>query len=219
MCGRFTLSVTQEELFQAFGIAPEPPHAPRYNVAPTQEVLALVPGAGADAAPAAVRLRWGLVPPWADPATGARLINARAETIAEKPAFRSAFRRRRCLVLADGFYEWQRTPEGKVPMRIRLRSGRPFALAGIWEVKPGEPELRTCAIITTAANRFMAPIHDRMPVLLQGAAAAAWLAEGEAAALAGLLVPCADDELEAYPVSRLVNAPANDVPACLAPAG
>lgn len=219
MCGRYTLSAHPDDLEAEFGIGPVPDGwSPRYNIAPSQPVLAIV----ADAAPRWSELRWGLVPSWAaDERSGQRMINARAETVCTNPAFRSAFRRRRCLIPADGFYEWQRAGAVKVPMRIRRRDGRPFAFAGIWEWKARDDgsRLESFAIITTAANAYVRPIHDRMPVILDGAGRDVWLAaDADADALRAVLVPAAEDALDAYAVSPLVNSPHNDVPACIVPA-
>jgi putative SOS response-associated peptidase YedK len=220
MCGRFTLESAGADLRAEFGLAEWPiDRGPRYNIAPTQEVAAVLRQDGADHL---AWLRWGLIPSWADDVRiGSRMINARAETVAIKPAFRAPFRRRRCLVLADSFYEWAAGPDGKVPMRIRLRNGRPFALAGLWELREreGEPPIRSCTIITTHANAFMRTIHDRMPVILPPAARTRWLDDdARMDELAALLRPCGDDELDAYAVSTLVNSPRNDVPECCAPA-
>jgi putative SOS response-associated peptidase YedK len=221
MCGRYSLAAHPEDLRAEFGIAALPEgYAPRYNIAPSQQVLALV---GADGSSRCVRLQWGLVPSWADDAAlGRRMINARAETVASKPAFRSSFRRQRCVVLADGFYEWQRMGTAKVPMRMRRSDGRLLALAGLWarRERAGEEALETCAIITTAANNFMASIHDRMPAILEDhSAAARWLDDDATPdELGALLRPAAEDLLDAYAVSPLVNSPRNDVPACIVPA-
>jgi putative SOS response-associated peptidase YedK len=194
--------------------------APRYNIAPSQPV-AVVPNDGLLKLDYYV---WGLIPSWAkDPSIGSRMINARGETLAEKPSFRAAFRRRRCLILADGFYEWQQTPGGKTktPMYIRLKSGEPFAFAGLWESwnSPDGSQVLSCAIITTEPNPLMAKIHNRMPVILPQAAHMPWLHSGEAdtKALSALLKPYPAEEMVAYPVSKLVNSPANDVPAVIEP--
>jgi len=219
MCGRFTLASTAEELMEEFGLGGMPgEYRPRYNIAPSQPVLTLV--AGKDG-PVWRYLRWGLVPFWADdPAIGHRMINARAEGVEDRPAFRRPFERRRCLVVADGFYEWRRDPAGKTPMLIRLATHRPFALAGLWDrwvPRDGGEPLDSCAIITTAASPFMRPIHDRMPVILDREERAEWLDRGaDPRRLRALLRPYTG-ELEAYEVSPLVNSPANDVPACLVP--
>lgn len=221
MCGRFTLAVDLEEVREAFALHSVPAEAgPRYNIAPTQPVLALTNEGRRDAA----WLRWGLIPSWAkDESIGSRMINARAETLAEKPSFRNAFRQRRCVIFADGFYEWQKQGNRKVPLYIRVQEGEPFAMAGLWEVwKPrdGGDWIRSCAIVTTEPNGFMAAIHNRMPVILEGEAMERWLTPGELppGELMPLLRPYADEAaLSAYPVSRLVNNPANDLPICIAP--
>jgi putative SOS response-associated peptidase YedK len=220
MCGRISLSTPPDELAEEFELTQLPlDFRPRYNIAPSQKILAIVaePGAGRRAS----FFRWGLVPFWAkDPSIGNRMINARAETVAEKPAYRNAFARRRCLVPVDGFYEWRKQGSGKVPMHIRLASDRPFALAGMWEEwKPkGGVPLRSCTILTTSCNPFMAPIHDRMPVILPRDARARWLDPASSPAdLRDLLVPYSETDLHAYEVSTLVNSPANDVAECLEP--
>ena len=175
MCGRYTITADARQL--AFRFGAEPPAAgvaARYNAAPTQQLPVIV-----NAEPTAIQLlTWGLVPAWArDKTGGTRLINARLETAAVRPSFRDAWRQRRCLVLADGFYEWQRTARGKVPMRIALKSNEPFAFAGLWEEwrGSGDSALRTFTILTTTPNDLMAPIHKRMPVILRPEQEAAWL--------------------------------------------
>jgi putative SOS response-associated peptidase YedK len=219
VCGRFTLASTPEDLATEFGLVEVPgEYRPRYNIAPSQPVAVLL--AGKDG-PQLRFLRWGLVPFWADdPAIGHRLINARAEGVATRPAFRRPFERRRCLVLADGFYEWRRDPGGKAPMLVRLASRRPFALAGLWDrwvPRDGGEPLDTCAIVTTEASPLLRPIHDRMPVILDRGEREEWLRrETSPDRLRALLRPYRG-ELEAYEVSRLVNSPANDVPACVEP--
>lgn len=220
MCGRFTLYATAGDLQLQFRFSDTRiEYRPRWNIAPSQEVLVITDkGGGREAR----YMRWGLIPSWAkDLAIGNRMINARAETLALKPAFRTAYRRRRCLVLADGFYEWQKTPTGKRPIHIRLRSGRPFAFAGLWEswTAPEGNPLLSCTIITTTPNELMAPIHDRMPVILSQEAEALWLdpLTEKADALQGLLVPYPPEEMEACPVSSMVNSPANDNPVLVLP--
>lgn len=215
MCGRFTLKTSPDELVRIFGIAAPIGYRARYNIAPSQEVLALCADAGARRGR---MLRWGLVPFWADdPAIGNRMINARAETVAEKPAYRASFAKRRCLVLADGYYEWQRRPDGKHPVRFRLRGERPFALAALWDRwERGTQSLQSCTILTTAAAPRFADVHDRMPVILEGEAADAWLEESaDPRALLPLLRAWEGEELEAYEVSTLVNNPSHDLPECL----
>lgn len=222
MCGRYFISLQYDELQAAFpDFAPPSTWQPRYNIAPTQPV----PVVANDGQQRISLYLWGLMPAWAkDPSIGSRLINARAETLAEKPAFRAAFRRRRCLVLANGFYEWQVVPgqRTKMPLAIRLRSGEAFAFAGLWELwRPDDTPLFTCTIITTEPNALLAPIHNRMPVILPRSAYAAWLdpAEREPRDLQALLAPYPAEEMLAYPVSTLVNNPANDTPACIAAVG
>jgi putative SOS response-associated peptidase YedK len=221
MCGRFTLTTSGEELAEAFGLDQAPALAPRFNIAPTQPVLVLrreAPHAPARAA----TLRWGLVPPLArEP--GRPLINARAETAAALPSFRDAFRRRRCLVPADGFYEWRKTAgPRKQPMLIRLRDGRPFAFAGLWEPRgrPGDAGgSGSCAILTTVPNTLVAGIHDRMPVILPLQDFERWLDPGLLApeALTPLLRPFPAEMMEAFPVADRVNDARYDGPDCAQP--
>jgi putative SOS response-associated peptidase YedK len=221
MCGRFALTVDPTDLEEAFPDFSFPPqYAPRYNVAPTQPILA-VPNDGSGKANFFV---WGLIPSWAkDPSIGSRMINARAETLAEKPAFRSAYKYHRCLIFADGFFEWQAQPgsKTKLPHFIRLQSGKPFAFAGLWEhwQSPEGSEVRSATIITTEPNRLMASIHNRMPVILPPDAYAQWLdpAPRQAADLQTLLVPYPAESMRAYPISTLVNKPENDRPEVVLP--
>ncbi len=221
MCGRFTLTLDGPQLQAAFPQFRVPAALrPRYNIAPTQPV-AVVPNDGSRAVTFFV---WGLIPSWAkDPRIGSRLINARAETAAQKPAFRAAFRRRRCLVLADGFYEWPRRRGGspRLPWRFTLRTGQPFALAGLWErwQSPDGSEIRSCTILTTAANELVATVHERMPVILPPAAYDLWLTAGEVppTRLQPLLRPYPAEAMQGYPVSTRVNNPRVDDPACIAP--
>jgi putative SOS response-associated peptidase YedK len=167
-------------------------------------------------------LRWGLIPSWSkDPAIGNRLINARAETAREKPSFRNAFRRHRCLIPANGFYEWQRRERGKQPYFVRMRDGRLFAFAGLWDrwENPGKDVIETCTILTTTANAILAPIHDRMPVILPAGEYDRWLDPSlkDPGSLAPLLVPFPPEEMLAFPVSPRVNAPSTDDEGCIAP--
>jgi len=220
MCGRFSLGVNLDDLIEAFPDFTFPPESePRYNIAPTQDVM-VVPN---NTAGHVSFFRWGLIPSWAkDPEIGNRLINARAETLGEKPSFRAAYLRRRCLILADGFYEWQTLPgsKAKQPMYIQLATKKPFAFAGLWELwRPDDTPILSCTIITTEPNALLAPIHNRMPVILPPDAYAQWLdpAEQKPATLNHLLAPYPADLMTAYPVSRLVNSPAADTPACIVP--
>ena len=188
-----------------------PETQPGFNIAPTQKVLAIREESGErDAA----WLKWGLVPSWAkDPSMGARLINARSETVAEKPSFREAFKKRRCIIPADGFYEWQRTEGRKQPYFFQMRDGRPFGFAGLWERWEGEGGelLDSCTILTTEANEALRPVHDRMPVILHPEEYSLWLEAGdrERATLRELLRPYPAEEIVSYPVSPLVNSPSN----------
>jgi len=222
MCGRFSLQATLEEIAKQFNAEIEDSSLfnPRYNIAPSQTVAAvrLKPDT---AQRELVRLRWGLIPSWAkDLKIAYSTINAKAETVAEKPAFRSAFRKRRCLIPASGFYEWQLQGKQKQPMYIRLRDRHPFAFAGLWEhwePKEGEP-IESCTIVTTDANAFMVPIHNRMPVILASQDYDPWLDPAVPTdSLRALLKPYEADEMEAYAVSKMVNSPRNDSPQCLEP--
>ena len=219
MCGRYTLASPTERLAEEFGVdASSIELAPNYNVAPTQKVAAVLEEGGQRRLEV---LRWGLIPPWADdPGIGSRMINARSETAPGKPSFRRAFRERRCLIPADGFYEWQRTNGAKQPYYIHMEDGLPFAFAGLWESwSKGEGEIRTCTILTTGANALVGEVHDRMPVILAHDTYDVWLdPASERDELTGLLAPYPEDEMEAYPVSRFVNSPSNNDPRCIEPA-
>ncbi|MGD0610112.1 MAG: SOS response-associated peptidase [Anaerolineales bacterium] len=222
MCGRFALTVDPADLQEAFPEYSFPPaYAPRYNIAPTQSILAL-PNDGTHKADLFV---WGLIPSWAKGASiGSRLINARAETLGEKPAFRSAYRNRRCLIFTDGFFEWQAQPgsKSKVPHFIRLKSGKAFAFAGLWEhwSAPDGSEVKSATIITTTPNELMAKLHNRMPVILESDAYAQWLDPSPlpAAELKHWLIPFPAEKMTAFPVSTLVNRPENDRPEIILPA-
>jgi len=219
MCGRYFLDAEAEELAGYFGLASIPALLPRYNIAPSQSVAAVRAGTGGRELAA---LRWGLVPAWSkEEKSSFSLINARAETVAEKPAFRNAFRRRRCLIPAAGFYEWQVRPGGKQPWCIRSSDGRPLAFAGLWEHWEGDAGrvVESCTIVVTEANETVRPIHERMPVILDPAAFDLWLDPNvrDPARLQPLLRPCPAARLSAYPVSRRINSPANDDPECLRP--
>lgn len=218
MCGRFSLTVSPDQLRAAFDLEQPPPALePRYNIAPSQPVAVI-----SNEGPRQIEFfQWGLVPAWAkDAKIGNSLINARGETVAEKPAFRAAFKRRRCLILADGFYEWRRAAGGaKTPMYLQLQAGRPFAFAGLWETWRGpEGERRTCAVITTTPNALLAPIHDRMPVILPPAAYGTWLTPGELPTVEALalLQPYDPGQMTARAVSPRVNNPRFDGPEILA---
>ena len=225
MCGRYRLSTHPHALYEQFALEMENPDErevpPRYNIAPTQPVLAV--RARPDGRRELVLLHWGLIPGWAkDPAIGNRMINARAETVAEKPSFRNALRRRRCLIPADGFYEWKTTGRGpKQPFDIARSDGKPFAFAGLWEhwQGPNGEEIESCAIVTTEANALMRQIHARMPVVLAPEDYAAWLASegGKADNVLGLLAPRDWPGMRAQPVSTYVNNARHEGAQCIAP--
>jgi putative SOS response-associated peptidase YedK len=225
MCGRFTLNASPEQLAELFDLPEAPVVAPRYNIAPTQPV-AIVRLDPQSKEREWAHVLWGLVPSWSkDPSMGAKMINARAETIAEKPAFRAAFKRRRCLVPATGFYEWQKLEKGKQPHFITLNNGAPFAFAGLWESwqSPDGSALESCTILTTDPNEVMTPLHNRMPVILARQDYAQWLGSGGDASpqeldqLRHLLRSYPAAEMVAYPISTFVNSPANEGAQCIAP--
>ncbi len=220
MCGRYSLKADIAQLAMRFEFAAdEVVHEPAYNIAPTQQVLTVTN----DEERHAEYMRWGLIPFWAkDAKIGYRMINARGETVAEKPSFRTAFRRRRCLILADGFYEWQKLgSKQKRPMRITLKSGEPFAFAGLWEIwkDPEGETVKSCTIITTSANEILRPIHDRMPVILPPEMESFWLDKeiDDPIALTSVIAPYPDSEMEAFEVSPLVNNTRNKVPEVMSP--
>lgn len=218
MCGRFAFYLPSEATAALFGVDGNIAVEPRYNIAPTQYVAAV--REDEDINRELVMLRWGLVPFWAkDPTIGNRMINARAETVAEKPSYRAAFRHRRCLVLADGFYEWRKQGAAKAPYFISLASGEPFGLAALWENwtdKDSGESMQTTTLITTAANDFMAALHHRMPVILQADTADVWLSgRGDFLEQALALAPT----LQAWPVDRRVNNARNDGAELIAAAG
>ncbi|OQY30464.1 MAG: hypothetical protein B6I38_07475 [Anaerolineaceae bacterium 4572_5.1] len=220
MCGRFTLTIDPAELQDAFsGFTFPRQFVPRFNIAPSQPLLA-IPNDGGNTADFFI---WGLIPFWAkNPSIGSRMINARSETLAEKPSFRAAYKYRRCLILADGFYEWKYVAgqKAKIPHYIFLKSRQPFAFAGLWEDWQSQDgsQLKSCTIITTRPNEMVALLHNRMPVILPSNAYAQWLDTKSRADLQHLLLPYPAEEMDAYPVSTLVNNPANDRAECVAPA-
>ncbi|WP_256478610.1 SOS response-associated peptidase [Chroococcidiopsis sp. CCMEE 29] len=219
MCGRFTLSQSAEAIASVFQLDEVPILEPRYNIAPTQLVPTVLQKPEQRKRQLQM-LRWGLIPAWAkDPAMGARLINARAETVTEKPSFRSAFRHRRCLVIADGFYEWQRQNGKKQPFYFRMHNAQPFAFAGLWErwQDPNGEIVETCTILTTDANELLRPIHDRMPVILDPKDYDLWLdpAVENSESLQQILHPYSSEAMTSYAVSTKVNNPGNDTPECI----
>jgi putative SOS response-associated peptidase YedK len=219
MCGRFTLTSEPSVLRAEFGLEPPADYRPRYNIAPTQPILAIVARRTGEWRTAT--LSWGLVPHWArDRRDASRRINARAETLLEKPIFRDAFQQRRCLIAADGFYEWEKAGRHSRPILIRRPDGRPFAFAALWARwldAEGAP-LYSGSIITTRSSFALSRIHDRMPVILERRAYDTWLdRDADLTTLQNLLAPAADDALEWFPVSTLVNSPNNDLPECVQP--
>ncbi|KZE44299.1 SOS response-associated peptidase [Rossellomorea marisflavi] len=218
MCGRFSLIESVHELQQQFEFDLSADLQPRFNIAPSQEVFSIISDGKKRRGG---MLRWGLVPHWAKEAKiGYKMINARAEGIDEKPSFREPFRKKRCLIIADGFYEWKKVDDRKQPYRFIMKDGKPFAFAGLWETwKNGDAPLHTCTIITTTPNALTEDVHDRMPVILKRTDYARWLDPSNQAVdeLKSLLVPYPAEEMELYAVSELVNSPKNDVADVLSP--
>lgn len=211
MCGRFTQTHSATELAAAFDLDEPPDWQPRYNIAPTQSIPAIVEPHQFK------RLRWGLIPSWAkDLSIGSKLINARAETVSEKPSFRDAFKRRRCLIAADGYYEWKKQAGKKQPFYFQLTDHQPFAFAGLWERwnSPEGEALETCTIITTEANELAATVHDRMPVILTQEQYDRWLDPAFKDAQS-LLHPYPSNAMQTYPVPLVVNSPAHDALDCI----
>lgn len=219
MCGRFTLVTNPDQLQVRFSLDDIPfDLQPRYNIAPGQLIPAIIEDKGQRRIG---QLKWGLVPTWAqDEKIGYKMINARAETLQEKPAFKRLFERKRCIIPADGFYEWQQRKSGKQPMRIMMKSGELFAFAGLFDtwIKPDGQKVHSCTIVTTKPNEVVKDIHDRMPVILRQEDEAIWLdrEKYDAELLRSLLVPYDPEEMRAYPVSTIVGSPKNDVPECIA---
>lgn len=220
MCGRFTLTTDADTLHETFELASVPQNlAPRYNIAPTQPVAVVVQVDGERQLDA---FHWGLIPFWAkEKKIGNRMINARGETVAEKTSFKRPFKTQRCLVLADGFYEWRKSDDGKIPTYIHLDNHQPFAFAGLWDrwQAPDGEEILSCTIITTEPNDVMAPIHNRMPVILPDDALDLWLDPNQQSPeiLQPLLTAYDPAKMHTYPVSKMVNSPANDHPDCILP--
>ena len=219
MCGRFTLTSNMDDLQGRFGFeARDLVYRPSYNIAPTQLILAVTN----DGQRRAELMRWGLIPFWAkDIKIGYRMINAVGETAATQPAFRAAFKKRRCLILADGFFEWRKDGKDKIPTYIFLKSREPFAFAGLWETwkSPEGETVKSCTIVTTKPNEFMEPIHNRMPVILSGETEALWLdpMTEEPDVLQPLIQPAPAELLESCIVSSLVNSAKNNSPECVVP--
>jgi putative SOS response-associated peptidase YedK len=220
MCGRYNLRASDRELEEFFRVVwpPQVEWTPRYNIAPTQTVLAVRLKGDHNSKRELAPFRWGLIPSWSkDEKIGNRLINARADTVAEKPSFRAAYKRRRCLIPATGFYEWKKAE--KQPFHIHRKDDGLFCFAGLWERwEKGDQPIDSCTILTTDANNLLQPIHDRMPVIMPRELADLWLdPDVEPGALAKLLQPYPGEDLQADPVSALVNNPRNESPECVTP--
>jgi putative SOS response-associated peptidase YedK len=220
MCGRYTLRARLNLLLPLYAAESRIAWEPRFNIAPTQPVVA-VRALPESSSRELVLLRWGLIPSWAEDARiGNRMINARAETLAEKPSFKTALKRRRCLILADGFYEWKKAGKTKQPYFIRRKDDRPFPFAGLWDRwRKSDPPIESCTIITTSANALLSELHERMPVILSEADAQVWLDQEieQPEPLLPLLAPYQGDDMHASLVSTLVNSPQHDSPECLDP--
>lgn len=211
MCGRYTLITNVETVAETFGVAPTIETTPRYNIAPTQDIVAILNNGSRHMD----LLRWGLIPSWAkEESIGSRMINARAETLAEKPSFKPLLRGKRCLIIADGFYEWQSDGKNKTPMYITLQNNQPFAFAGLWDLWKSSDgrQVQSCTIITTEPNELMASIHNRMPAILRPGAYEDWLNPQlrDEHVLTHWLKPYPTELMKARPVSKLVNNPRND---------
>ncbi|MEM9940240.1 MAG: SOS response-associated peptidase [Planctomycetota bacterium] len=223
MCGRFTLRTPASTLAGLFDALRFPAFEPRYNICPTQPVACIRYSASGDSELA--NLRWGLIPFWAkDQKIGARMINARSETVSNKPAFRAAFKSRRCLILGDGFYEWKKIGKAKQPYYISRTDDQPFAMAGLWESwqdksDPDKPIVESCTILTTEANALMEPLHDRMPVIVSRDDYEFWLDSqfDDRPKLQRMFRPCEPNELRVFLVDRMVNKVGNDSPQCIQP--
>ena len=216
MCSRVTLRSERDRILREFGIEQLTfDYKPRYNISPTENLLVLSEREGQ---PRLAMLRWGLVPSWAeDPSIGNKLINARAETLAEKPSFRDAYKKRRCLILVDGFFEWQQVDRRRLPSYIHQTDDRPMSFAGLWETwNKGDEPLATCTIVTTGPNELVAPLHNRMPAIIPPEERDAWLdSDTPPEIIRSLLRPYEGGDLEAYRVSVKVNTPGYDAPDCI----
>jgi putative SOS response-associated peptidase YedK len=216
MCGRFVIELSPDLLSKVFGVTAPPDFPARYNIAPTQHIPVI--RQAQDGTRQLDILRWGLVPSWSkELSTG--MINARSETVNEKPSFRNAFRHRRCIIPASGFYEWQKVGNRKIPYYVFMKSHEPMPFAGIWEAwkSPEGQSVETCAILTAGANATVAKLHDRMPVILKAESFNTWLDTDmhDPEALTALLAPCSPEAIVTYPVSTLVNGVAHDSPECI----
>jgi putative SOS response-associated peptidase YedK len=224
MCGRFSLIVSEEELKKAFSVSGDIEVPTSYNIPPGQDIPAVRGPSDQSDERELVSLQWGLVPFWADePDIGSNLINARAETVHEKPSFRDAYEKRRCIIPASGFYEWKSENGSKQPYYIKPKEDPLFGFAGLWESWTDEErdqELNSCTIITTSPNRIMKPIHNRMPVILPTSRYDPWLdPDQDPEHLSSFLTPCQSSQMDAYAISSEVNNPEYDNPSCIEPAG
>ena len=221
MCGRFALTISPAVLVKIFQLVDTPSIEPHYNIAPSQSIAAVLNGPTGSQR-ICQKLRWGLIPSWAkDTSIGARLINARSETVTQKPAFKQAFEKYRCLIPADGFYEWQKLPGNKQPFFFRLRDGSPMAFAGLWQSWSGPQGdcIESCTILTTNCNELVRPVHNRMPVIVKPKNYPVWLDNTayHPKTLQDMLVPYRAEEMTALAVSSFVNNPQNDGPQCVKP--
>ena len=221
MCGRFVLEHSPEQLMKAYRLSSVPELSPRYNIAPRQQIAVVRQQNGGDRD--LTSLQWGLIPSWSkDSAIGYKMINARSETVHEKPSFKQAFHARRCIIPVSGFYEWEKRGKEKIPYYIHLRDGDIMSLAGLWErwTSPEGKGLETCTILTMAANSLVKKLHDRMPVILHRAEFEVWLDRDidDVNRLTELFHPYPSDQLEMYVVASDVNSPTNDSPGCIIPA-
>lgn len=218
MCGRFTLATEDSIILDRFQLTDIPKITPRYNIAPTQEVLAVI---NDNETNRAGEMQWGLIPSWAkDKNIGNKMINARAETLHEKKSFKKLLERRRCLIIGDSFFEWKKEGKIKKPFRIQLKNGEPFAFAGLWDRWERDKEtIVSCTVITTEPNELMSKIHNRMPVILTREHEEAWLDRNntDVTFLQGLLNPYSQDKMNYYEVSNVVNSPQNDLLDCIKP--
>jgi putative SOS response-associated peptidase YedK len=220
MCGRFALKTPPRSIQEHFHLPETVNLSPRYNIAPSQ-AIAVVRHLPEKRFPQQDMLRWGLIPHWAkDIKIGHKMINARAETLAQKPSFRAAFKKRRCLIAADGFYEWKHSGKAKQPIYVQMKNEAVFGIAGLWESwnSPEGNIVESCTIVTTSPNQLISEIHDRMPVILPPEQYETWLQDSPPEhSLQQLLMPYPADAMEAYQVSSIVNSPKNDTPACILP--
>ncbi|HJP18319.1 MAG TPA: SOS response-associated peptidase [Nitrospinota bacterium] len=219
MCGRFSLNCNTSDIVKEFNVDKALAELkPSYNIAPSQMVAAIIN----DGSNCLVQFKWGLIPSWAkDRAIGNKMINARGETLSEKPSFKNALKKNRCLIIADGFYEWKKEGKQKIPFYIRLKTKKPFGFAGLFDkwISPDGKEIKSCAIVTTQSNKLLKPVHHRMPVIIPKDKEGLWLdpAIEDIKETLPILNSYSSDEMEYYEVSKTVNSPANNSPECIKP--